>query len=341
MYNKKILILVLIFWHASSSFSNPPTRDLLEQISIFDIEAAVNMSIRTDFEQIINNREIVSIPAAISVSFDNTCLEFDASVEVRGNFRRNTANCDFPPIRIQFKNIEIGETIFEGNQNVKIVTHCKEKSKQFLQYMAKEYTTYKIYNLLSPYSLKVKFVEITYVDDKERMKPIITQAFLIENIDHLAKRHNMVEFTDKLSTDLIDEENLRMLSVFQFMIGNTDWIIPFSKNLKSITDGEKIITVPYDFDYTAIVDTDYTVGGGQTFLLTPERKFKGPCYELSDLEAEFKKFEEKNKDIIQLISKSPYLKSNSKLSMKNYIDEFYSILNLKEKVIEYFQINCN
>jgi len=341
MYSKKILILVLIFWYTSLSFSNPPTKELLEQVSIFDMEATVKMSIRTDLEQIINNREIENIPATISVSYDKANLELDASVEVRGNFRRDIANCDFPPIRIRFKSKEINETIFEGNENLKIVTHCKNKSQQFLQYIAKEFTTYKIYNILSPYSLNVKIVEMTYVDDKDRMKPIHSQAFLIEDIDHLAKKYNMTEFEEKLSTDLIDEENLRSLSVFQLMIGNTDWIIPFSKNLKSITDGEKIIAVPYDFDYTAIVDTDYSLGGGNTFLLTPERKFKGPCYELSDLEAEFKKFEEKQKDIIQMISSSPYLKSKSKLNMKNYVNEFYTIIKSKEKVMEYFLINCN
>ena len=341
MYIKKIILTFSLSLFVTISFSNRKIEGSTDQISIFDIESQIKISIQTDLEHIIFNREIEKIPAKISVTINNIKQEFDAFVEVRGNFRRDSANCDFPPIRILFEGKEIEETTFAGHENIKIVTHCKKKSNQFLQFMAKEYTTYEIYKLLSPYSFKVKMVEITYIDAKNQTKSITSQAFLIEDINHLAEKHNMKEYIGKLSTENIDRENLLSLSVFQFMIGNTDWIIQLSKNIKSITDGEKIIAVPYDFDYTAIVDTDYSIGGGYSFLSTPKRMFKGPCYELSDLEAEFDRLRERKKDIINLISKSPYLKSGSKQSMKNYVNEFYTLIQSKEKVIEHFQFKCN
>jgi hypothetical protein len=311
-----------------------------DQTSIFYSEAVVEMSILADISYLINNREVVELPAKVVLNFDNNRLELKGTVEVRGNFRRNANNCDFPPLRLRFDDSEIKGTALDGNHNLKIVTHCRNKSNQFLQYLGKEFTTYQIYNIISPYSLKVKMVNITYIDEQNDIKPILNKAFLIEDIDYLADNHNMKECDEKLLEEDLDPDLLLQLTVFQFMIGNTDWIIPLAKNLKFITDGEGYIPVPYDFDYTAIVGTDYSVGSTPSFLEPPLRKFKGPCYDINDLHSEFEKFRDKRNPILNLISSSPYLKSSSGKNMKNYIEEFYDIIDSEEKIGEYFQINC-
>lgn len=315
--------------------------DDLGQSYLFDIKSSVELCIKADISHLITNREIEKLPAKVVFSYDDVKLELNGTVEVRGNFRRDIKNCDFPPLRLRFDDSDIRETILEGNHNLKIVTHCKDGSKQFPQYLAKELMTYKIYNLLSPYSLKVKMVNITYIDETNDINIIHNQAFVIEDIDQLAEEHNMKEFNGKLSDEDVDPGMLLQLSVFQFMIGNTDWIIPLAKNLKFITDGDVYIPVPYDFDYTAIVGTNYNVGGSVSFLTPPVRKFKGPCYDMNTLEAEFGKFRDKRESFLDLITTSPFLKSSSKKNMKNYIDEFYEIIGSEEKIGEYFQINCN
>jgi hypothetical protein len=332
------ILLVLL---ATSAYSYPDYKTQHDEKSIFDIESSVKISITSDIDHIIHNREIEKIPAIIQVSSDELSLEIECSIEARGNFRRKKESCDFPPIRIRIKKGEVEKTIFRRNTNIKIVTHCREKSNQFLQYMAREYTTYKIHNLISPYSFQVKMVEITYIDKNDKLKPITSQAFLIEDIDNLAKKYDMKEFEGKLTADSIDHDNLLTTSVFQFMIGNSDWVIPFSKNLKFIRDKTRTILVPYDFDYTALVGTDYTPKGGQMVLMTPQRAFKGPCYRMDELEAEFKRFTDKKEEILEVIKTSPYLKSKSKSEMRNYLNEFYSIIKSKEKVKEHFLSKCN
>jgi hypothetical protein len=331
------LVLILVFFqlHIVDSRGNETN-----QTSIFNIESVVEMSILADISYLINNREVKKLPAKAVFSFDNKNLEFNGTVEVRGNFRRNPNNCDFPPLRLRFDDSEIKGTILNGNHNLKIVTHCKNKSNQFIQYMGKEYTTYKIFNILSAYSLKVKMVNITYIDEQNDFKPIHNIAFLIEDIDNLADNLNMKEYDEKLYEKDVDQDILLQLSVFQFMIGNTDWIIPLAKNLKFITDGERYIPVPYDFDYTAIVGTDYSIGSSTSILQPPVRKFKGPCYASDDLQAVFEQFRDKQESILNLISASPHLKSSSVKNMKNYIEEFYDIIDSKNKIAEYFQINC-
>jgi hypothetical protein len=331
------LVLVFLFIHISIGDSRGNETD---QNSIFDIESVIEMSIQADISYLIGNREFEELPAKVVLNFNNKRLELKGTVEVRGNFRRNSNNCEFPPLRLKFDDSEIKGTALDGNHNLKIVTHCRGKSNQFHQYMGKEFTVYQIYNVISPYSLRVKMVSITYIDEQNDIKSILNQAFLIEDIDNLADKNNMKEYDQKLSEDDIDPDFLLRLSIFQFMIGNTDWIIPLSKNLKFITDGEQYIPVPYDFDYTAIVDTDYSTRSSPFLLEPPVRKFKGPCYDIKNLQAEFEKFREKQESILVVISSSPYLKSGSRKNMKNYIEEFYDIINSEEKTGEYFQINC-
>ena len=339
-HNSKILVSLLSRFGIITPETVKSWGNEFDETYIFNIKSIVEMSIMADMSHLINNREIQALPAKVVLNFDNTELELNATVEVRGNFRRDANNCDFPPLRLRFKDSEIKGTVLDGNHNLKIVTHCKNKSSQFLQYIAKELTAYKIYNLISPYSLKVKMVNITYIDEQNKINPIQNQAFIIEDIDKLAENHNMKEFDGKLSEEEVDQDILLQVSLFQFMIGNTDWIIPLSKNLKFITDGATYIMVPYDFDYTAFVGTNYNIGGGHSALVSPVRKFKGPCYDMSELESEFKKFRDKRESILNLISNSPSLKSSSKKNTKNYIDEFYNIISSEEKIGEYFQINC-
>ena len=338
---RKILSAILLLASVTSAYTGPANNLTDEQTSIFDITSTVKLSIETDVEHLILNREIMQIPARILVTTDNAERSFNASVEVRGNFRRDASNCDFPPLRLRFDDNDIKGTLFDGNPNIKIVTHCKENSRKFIEYMGREYTTYKLYNLLNPYSLKVKMVEITYIDDKDHLEPMSNQAFLIEDISHLATRHNMKEIEGTFSEADIDKDNLLQVSVFQFMIGNTDWIIPFSKNLKFIQDDKRILLVPYDFDYTALVASDYSRENGQSVLAAPVRMYKGPCLEAAEFEKEFDRLKRKEEDLIALISSSLYLKPKSKSDMIEYLHEFYSIIGKPGKFKKYFQEKCN
>ena len=335
------LFFLLFYLQVSLANSNPFIEDQEDKKTIFDVESSVKISITSDIHHIVNNREIEKIPAKIQVTSEELSGEMEGSIEARGNFRRKKESCDFPPIRIRLKKGDVEKSIFRGNRNIKIVTHCKEKSNQFLQFMAREYTTYKIHNLISDYSFQVKMVEITYIDENEKAKPITSQAFIIEDVEYLAKRHDMKEFEGKLTEDSIDHDNLLTTSVFQFMIGNTDWLIPFAKNLKFLRDKNKTVLVPYDFDYTALVATDYSIGGNPVILMPPQRTYKGPCYEMDELQAEFNRFVDKKDEILDLISNSPYLKSKTKSEMKSYINEFYSIIKSEKKVEEYFRSKCN
>ncbi|CAN0534363.1 unnamed protein product, partial [Laminaria digitata] len=104
-------------------------------------------------------------------------------VQVRGNFRRQKTNCNFPPLRLNFKKKAVQGTIYEGLDKVKLVTHCQNLDKTYNQRVLLEYLAYKFYNQLTPLSFNVRLVKMTYKDENNDRKKMTKFGFLIEDDD--------------------------------------------------------------------------------------------------------------------------------------------------------------
>ena len=76
----------------------------------------------------------------------------------------------------------------EEIKRIKVVTHCKG-SQDYEEYVLKEYLCYKIYNIISPVSFRVRLVRMTYVDTGRKNKVTEGWAFMIEPKHMLAERH--------------------------------------------------------------------------------------------------------------------------------------------------------
>jgi hypothetical protein len=310
---------------------------------LFDNSHPIEIIIRTDLIKLLNTRSEEPPYQDASIVIDEiqgVTKIFDVEIQARGNFRRDSLNCDFPPLRLNFKKKAIINTYFEGNEKIKIVTHCKSQVPEFDQYVAREYVTYRIYNLLTPVSFKVRSASIIYEDTENTLEPIKRPGFLIEDIDHLAARNNMEEFEEPLNLPDLEKNNAILLSMFQYMIGNTDWILNMSKNLKTLADSTGFYAVPYDFDYTMIVGTDYTLGGGRSYLSAPVRLYKGPCYSLEEIIPVTEKLLEKRKEILSLISKEKMLDYDSKQHMKMYLSDFFNLIKSDKSIKQNILTDC-
>ena len=310
---------------------------------LFQSTNPIPITIRTDMSVLLSHKRESEAyqPGEVIYTEAGETKVLRMKIRVRGNFRKDTANCDFPPLRINFKKKEIGNTIFGPQDKYRIVTHCRTDDPHFIQYVFREYLVYKIYNVLNSLSLNVRLAIITYEDTSGTYRPLTRYGFILEDEDECAARFNAEKIPGKVSLDEINEHNGLILSVFQFMIGNTDWIVPFSKNLIFLKKGESIYMVPYDFDYCGIVDTDYRNKLGFTSLSEPERVFKGKCYSDAELKSAFKFFRKSKKKMMRLIFSSNQLDRGSLNYMYNYISQFYSIIASKSERKKYFYVNCN
>jgi hypothetical protein len=86
----------------------------------------------------------------------------------------------------------------------------------------------------------------------------------MEDLKDLAKRNNCREWTGgKVVTEASERNQMTMVALFEFMIGNTDWSVTGQHNIKLIQSSSDSVSrpyaIPYDFDYSGLVNTDYAI----------------------------------------------------------------------------------
>ena len=253
------------------------------------------------------------------------------------------SSCFFPPIKLNFKKKEMIVKEMKEFDKMKMVLDCK-KGKTYEQYLLSEYYVYKVLNMLTDYSFRVRLVHVTYVDTSEKYKTSTRYAFIIESKEQLAGRVDCIPVDTKNVNDrYTDIPALVNTYLFQFMIGNTDWSIPGRHNIQMIksTDPtkQKPYVIPYDFDYSGMVNTSYAVPDENLGIESVrERVYRGVCLPESIIKAGINAFIEKKKDIYELYEGSLLLDKNNKMNSIKYLDEFYMIIenerNVKRDIVD-------
>ena len=189
---------------------------------------------------------------------DGDWKTLDVKLRARGNFRRDF--CFFPPVKIKIKKKKAKGTLFEGNKELKLVLPCL-LNKHRNDYVLKELLAYKLYEVISPFHFKTRQVALQLTDQKgKKEKEHEVMAFLIEDIDRVAERHNANKL--KRVVHPLQQDNICSIQndFFQYMIGNTDFSVAYQHNEKLIfVTGRKAIPIPYDFDMSGLVNTSYSV----------------------------------------------------------------------------------
>ena len=332
-----MILLPLIPAHSQEQFSSGLIPDLFKNNS--PIPIIIKTDIKGLMDQMMDKEHYQH--AEIIYKDGKKVNSIQTRIRVRGHFRKDTLNCDFPPLRINFKKNDIRNTIFGPQDQYRIVTHCRSSDSHFVQYVIREYLVYKMYQILNPLSLNVRLAVITYEDTGGHYQAITRYAFLLEDEGEFASRFNAEKIDKRVTFNDLEEENGLMLSLFQFMIGDTDWIVQFSKNLVILQKGDQVYAVPYDFDYCGIVNTDYRNSAGYTSLTDPERIFKGKCYTHKEMKSMLRKFRRSRSKFINLLYSTRQLDNDSLIHMYNYISEFYNIISSRKERDKYFNINCN
>jgi len=275
---------------------------------------------------------------------DGDSVSIHVEIEARGNYRRSRDNCDFPPIRIMFPEDTVTNTLFSGQDKLKLVTHCVDNRKIFSEYLLREYLAYRIYNLLCDESYKVRLARITYNDSEGKNKQLTRFAFFIEKTKHLASRIGGIEIEfSGLAKEITDTELTLLFSVFQYLIGNTDWSIPGLHNVKLISlPGPKYIPVPYDFDFSGHVGTHYAIPDPKIPIESIfQRLYRGPCVELDTILSILELFNSKKPEIYSLISDFEYMEKKEREKILRYYNKFYKTLNNDKKIKREFILNCS
>ena len=145
---------------------------------LFASSDPIQLTIKAPLAYLMRNRD--SQAPVSGVLIDPSGQSLPVNLQLRGITRRTSEICDFAPLRVDFTAAPPATSVFAGQKRLKVVTHCRN-SASFQQYVLLEYAAYRLYNLLTPRSFRVRLANITYQGDDGR--PIAQRAaFFIEDL---------------------------------------------------------------------------------------------------------------------------------------------------------------
>ena len=216
---------------------------------------------------------------------DSAPVRVPTRAKVHGIWRLN--HCEFPPIRLNFAGKDTKSTVFDHVDKPKLTNYCRD-TDEYEQYVLQELQLYRIYQLLTPMSHRVRLLRVTYADSGTGRSEAVRYGFLLEDPDQMAARlgGRMTKLKGAGIGDL-EETPQAVVYLFQYLIGNTDFSFNQLHNgeIVALPDGRNL-PVAYDFDFSGAVNARYaTPDPSVKIKRVRDRKFRGYC----QMNAEFAK----------------------------------------------------
>lgn len=320
----------------------------MSSYQLFGQESILEIKIKSDFKKLNHKKDTSKYQkAVIEYAFNDTVtIHRKIGVRARGNFRR--ANCFYPPLKLNFPKKKVKLDLLKSFDKMKMVGNCQSGST-YEQYLLSEYYVYKMLNIMTDSSFRVRLIRVNYYNTGKKRGKVESQryAFLIEPTKAMANRlQRHIDEETKFHYGQFPSESRHMVTIFNYMIGNTDFSILARHNMKTIMPNVESnyllpLAIPYDFDYCGMVDPPYAIPAD----LLPidditQRLFRGPCEPFEDYQLTLAKFQLKKNQLYALIEKSTLLSKNTKQRMTNYLDSFYEILDDESRLRKEFAVNC-
>jgi hypothetical protein len=299
---------------------------------LFASNDAIQLTIKAPLNSLIRNRQ--SQTPVSGVLIDPSGQTLPINLALRGITRRTSETCDFPPLRVDFTTPPPGTSVFSGQKKLKLVTHCRN-SASFQQYLLLEYAAYRLYNLLTPHSFRVRLANINYQSDDGRM--IAQRAgFFIEELKDVAKRNGTTEThaPPRIGLAELNPTDAARYVLFQHMIANHDWSMlagpagdECCHNAKLIgpRGSGTVIVIPYDFDYSGFVDPPYAVPPEQLKIVDVKQRFyRGYCGQNSYALVAAQQFRAAQPQMLATLAQIPGLDPRTQQRAANYLGGFFA-----------------
>ncbi|NKB37824.1 MAG: hypothetical protein GKR93_11745 [Gammaproteobacteria bacterium] len=354
---RRILLMGLALYMLPCSLiakeSGEDTRAVSTGLSqLFQEDQPLMMRLEAPFKKVFKKRDKDRpyFPASLTYKDsggNDVRVEFE--LRVRGNFRAKKENCRFPPLKLNFKKKSLKGTIFDGENELKLVTHCKSASK-YEQYVLLENMAYQLHNQYTDFSLRQRLATVEYVESGKE-KPIATKVgFFIEDKKRMAARNGAKLLKKKrIEKTEYKQEHLHLATVFEYLLGNTDYSVilgPKGENCchniipLQASDG-MLVPVPYDFDVSGFVNPPYTSPPEHLGLRSlRQRLYRGYCQNTEGFKNSFAVFLEQKDAVYALLNASGAMKDKTRQSASRYLDQFYEAITEDKKINSEFIEKC-
>ena len=304
---------------------------------------ALEISIETNQRKLIKEKKKENYqPATLSYSDqDGQVISYPIEVKTRGNMRLKT--CYYPPLRIKLSEETIKSKNLKNYAKLKLVVGCKG-GDTYEQMLLREYLAYRVNSLITDRSFKVQLLKLTMKDTEGKVKDRTSYAFAIEDQDELAARLGGILYEPKsVSRRALEKESYDILSIFQYLIGNTDWFVLNQHNTKYIRteDPPAILPIAYDFDFAGVVNAPYAIPNEKMPITSvQERYFIGDCREDSGYGEIIKKVKERKDAILSFVQDFEHMNERSRDYALKYLTKSFEYLEDEQMMDREIKRGC-
>jgi len=334
LFTMRTLTITILFVFAGfpllSQQENVPSNEETATVyeDLFSAEKPLYLTLKFDLKALKKTRrqDVYHDAEMTNVVSDDFQVSNSVQVKARGTFGRDI--CTLPPIWLNIGHSGIKADSLQDVIRMKMVVRCKNAA-QYEPYVLKEYLAYKIYNIITPLSYRVRLVRLTIIDTGKGNKVTEDWAFLQEPDELMTLRLDCKMIgSDELSMSRMNPEIINSLSMFQYMIGNGDYSVTGRHNLKILALNSEnpsgFLPVPNDFDFSGLVNTHYAVPSealGTTSIR--ERYYLGLCRPKQVHEETIQELAQFEDEIMEYIKDFEYLDETEKVDMIEYLDSYF------------------
>ena len=299
---------------------------------LFQTDDVLELTLYADFNRIRRRdrgEDTEERPALVYVDGERSEATLELKIQTRGNWRRESRNCAFPPLWLDFDRDDeaLVGTVFEGQNRLKLYVTCRPGRDDYEEYIYTEYVIYPAYNVLTDLSFRARPARVTYVDTSGSDDTFTGNAFILEHKSQMAARNEAVPIElQQLHPGVIYQESAAIVELFNYAIGMTDYTAVFMHNVEPIRrmDGA-LIPVSYDFDWSGTVNARYAEPDPSLSIRNVrERIFQGFCREI-DYGPIFQRFTEKREEMLSVVGDFASLDEDRREQIIEYWEDFFEM----------------
>ena len=315
---------------------------------LFNSDEPLTITLKGPFKTLDKQRDKSAEYEVGSLSYEGPDgpINIETRYKPRGNFRLEKENCSHAQLWLNLKKKQTKKTVFANQNKLKLVVQCRD-SNRYQSYLRKEYQAYRMLNLMTEASYRVRWVTVTYQD--LQAKNLRTQsAFLIEHKNRVADRLNLNPVDEqRINRTELDPVHATRAAMFNYFIGNADFSIVaategsccHNAKLLRADDESPYVPVIYDFDSSGYVDAPYAITPAKLELRNVrQRIYRGFCTDPEVLDGILDEFRNKRESLLAVAAATDQVGKRSARKGVSYLKDFYSVIEnpkrLKKKIIE-------
>lgn len=337
------MIILMAAWLASPGSSAWASESGL----LFADDSIVELSIRGPVRDTFHDRKArEERPFTLRLGPDGS-RDIPLAIRVRGKSR--AIICRYAPLRLNFDPKDTKGTLFEGQNKLKLVLPC-EGRKRAANDLLEEYAAYRIFNLLSEQSYRVRLLRIRLIDTERRESTILEgYAFLLESDTEFAQRTGLnAASLPAIRLSELDIDQAATVFIYEYMVGNTDWSLAAPTgakycchNIRLFGEPSTLYTVPYDFDQTGLVNAPYArPDPGLHLRDVTQRRYRGYCIDQDALARALDRIAAQRDAILQILPGLGAVTGSKLTSRVRYLEGFFKNAADREEMLGEFAERC-